>query len=347
MRSSAIGASLIFLSALSLATSRVHFIQSAPSFDRALAEFQNAEFGKAAQDFAEVESGSPGATDALLYRAKCLSHLEKFAEADSSVRSYIAQHPQSDEALYLLGFILNRENKPSESLQVFTRAAAIHTPTGDDLKIVGLDYVLLNDYPDAIHWLAKATEFESRNKDAWYYLGRAYYSVGSLTDAQKAFQNALALDPHDAKSENNLGLIFESQARQNDAMGAYQNAIAWQEKSPHPSEQPYLNLGSLFLQTDRAVDAISPLRKAIELAPGGGGGHLLLGNAYFRTGKITEAQQEFETATRLDPGNAAAHYQLGRLLKELHETDRAKAEFNRASELQERAARSTPAVPQP
>ena len=39
-----------------------------------------------------------------------------------------------------------------------TKAAALQSPTGDDLKIVALDYVLLNDYSDAVRWLEKAVE---------------------------------------------------------------------------------------------------------------------------------------------------------------------------------------------
>src|SRR5438046_9577582 len=101
--------------------------------------------------------------------------MQDFAAAERPLRSYLDSHHNSDEALYLLGYVLHRQNKPRESLEVYTKDAALKRPAGDDLKIVGLDYVLLNDYPDAIHWLAKAVVLEPNNKEASYFLGRPYY----------------------------------------------------------------------------------------------------------------------------------------------------------------------------
>jgi Tfp pilus assembly protein PilF len=214
-------------------------------------------------------------------------------------------------------------------------------PTGDDLKIVGLDYVLLGDYSDAIKWLEKAVEFDPANKDAWYYLGRAYYTNARVREASKAFLRVLDLDPRDVRAENNLGLVLESSAQPDEAIDAYTKAIAWEEQSSHPSEQPYVNLGSLLLEQGHTQEAISPLEKSVALAPNNGFCRLKLGTAYLRAGKLEAARRELEKATSLEPDNAAAHYQLGRFYKQIHDTDRAKTEFDRTAELQARAAGSS------
>jgi len=313
--------------------------QSLGEYDRAVAAFAAKDYRSAAAQFAEIEAASPGSTDALLYKAKCLVQLQEFPAADAALQSYVGFHAESPEALYLLGFVLHRENKPKESLEIYTRAAAAHTPTGDDLKIVGLNYVLLNDYADAIKWFENAVAFEPRNSDAWYYLGRTYYSQTRVPEAKNAFLTVLKLEPHHSKAENNLGLIFESEARPDEALAAYRNAINWQEQSPTPSEQPYLNLGSLLLEQGNASDALQPLEKAVQIAPGDASCHLKLGSALLRLGKPKEAQPELEEATRLEPENAAAHFQLGRLYKQLKLTERAKKEFDRAGEIQSREAR--------
>ncbi len=174
--------------------------------------------------------------------------MRDFSSSESALRRYIALHADSDEALYLLGFVLHRENKASESLEVYTKAAALKTPTGEDLKIVGLDYVLLNDYANAIKWLEKAVQLDPKNKDAWYYLGRAYYTRGLLPESRRAFLTVLDLDPRDARAENNLGLILESGAKPNEALEAYRKAMEWQAGSEHRSEQPYLNFGNLSVR---------------------------------------------------------------------------------------------------
>src|SRR5215470_109860 len=139
--------------------------QTGADFDRALAEFRAGNYNSAALMFARVETASPGVTDALLYRAKALMQVEDLAGAEQALRGYLESHRNSADALYMLGYVLNRENRPAESLAAYTQAAAINPPISDDLKIVGLDYVLLNDYPDAIKWLEKAVELDSNNKD--------------------------------------------------------------------------------------------------------------------------------------------------------------------------------------
>src|SRR5215475_12049296 len=119
--------------------------QTNTDFDHAVAEFQKGNYASAAVMFARVEAGSPGTTDALLYRAKSLVHISDFPGADNALRGYLRSHRNSADALYMLGFTLNRENRPADSLSAYTQAAAITKPTSDDLKIVGLDYALLDD----------------------------------------------------------------------------------------------------------------------------------------------------------------------------------------------------------
>lgn len=314
--------------------------QTNEDFDRGVAEFRAGNYASAATSFVKAEATSPGKTDALLYKGKSLIHLDDFPGAENALRSYMAAHPQSPDAAYLLGFVLHRQNRPSESLAAYTQAAALATPTADDLKIVALNYVLLDDYSDAIKWLEKAVEFDPKNRDAWYYLGRAYYTKGRLAEAQKAFQQLLELDPRDVRAENNIGLILETEAQPGAAIEAYRHAIDWQERSLRPSEQPYVNLGSLLLEQGQTVEALEPLQKATELAPSNAYCHLKLGMAYRKVGRLNDAQREVEKATQLEPDNAGAHYQLGRILKETNSLARAQAEFNRAAELQTRAAGS-------
>ncbi len=314
--------------------------QSSSDFDRGLAEFRAGKYSSAAALFAGAEAASPGTTDALLYQAKALVHLQDFAGAEQALHVYVRSHRDSSDALYMLGFVLNRENRPSDSLASYTQAAAITRPTADDLKIVGLDYALLDDYADAIQWLEKAVVLDKKNKDAWYYLGRAYYTKARLSEARKAFQTVLDLDPSNAKAENNLGLILETEGQPAVAMEAYRKAIVWQEQNSQPSEQPYVNLGNLLMEQGQIKEAIEPLEKAVALAPNNAFCHMTLGVYYRKAGQMESAQRELMRATQLEPDNAVAHYQLGRVYKEINDVDRAKAEFERTAELQSRAART-------
>lgn len=319
--------------------------QSGTEFDQGTAEFRAGNYAAAAALFAQAESAAPGKTSALLYEAKCFARLQNFTGAEDALRKYLAFYPGSSDGFYLLGFVLNRQNRPVESLHVYTQAAAITPPTGDDLKIVGLDYVLLDDYTDAIHWLEKAAERDAANVDAWYYLGRAYYTIGRRDQALKAFRTVLDLDPHNVKAKNNLGLILETDGKTEAAIDAYRTALAWQEQSSHPSEQPYVNLGNLLMEQGQTKEGLALLETAASLAPNNAYCHLSLGMAYRQLGRLEPAQHELERATQIEPGNAQAHYQLGRVYKEAHDLDRAQAEFKKTADLDSQSAK--PKTPQP
>src|SRR5262249_9059681 len=83
--------------------------ESSSDFDQAFAEFRAGNYSSAAAMFARVEATSPGATDALLYRAKSLIHLQDFPGAEGALHGYLQSHRNSSDALYMLGFVLNRE----------------------------------------------------------------------------------------------------------------------------------------------------------------------------------------------------------------------------------------------
>jgi tetratricopeptide (TPR) repeat protein len=334
----------VLLLAMAMLLALSNRAQVPDDYAKGLSSFRAGDYARAAEFFRKADAAAPGTTDALLLAAKALVHLEKYGDADSVLRSYLGLKPESPEALFLLGYVLHRENRPADSLEIYTKAAARHAPAGDDLKIVGLNYILLKDYASAIHWLEKAVELDPKNAEAWYFLGRAYYTRSSLPEAQAAFGKVLRLNPMDAKAENNIGLILESQARPAEAIDAYKLAIAWQQNG-RPSEQPYLNLGSILLDQERNEEALAALEQAVKLAPANPLCRLKLGIAYLRLFKLGSAQSELEEAARLDPENAAVHFQLGKLYKQMHAMDRARKEFGRAEEIQSRAAMSNEPKP--
>ena len=86
------------------------------------------------------------ASSASLYeQGRALADAKRYAEADAALIRYVAEHPDSADALYLLGYVQQREDKPADSLQTYTEAAKLRAPRSEDLANVALDYVLLKD----------------------------------------------------------------------------------------------------------------------------------------------------------------------------------------------------------
>jgi tetratricopeptide (TPR) repeat protein len=288
------------------------FAQS-PSFEQAMGLFRQRRWPEAAAAFAEFEKRDPGKTNALLYRAKSLVNLGQFENAASALQSYVQNHPQSDDAVYLLAYIHFRENKPKESLQLFTDAAKLKNPTADDLKVVALDYILLNDYNDAAHYLELSLSMDPQNIEARYHLGRVRYQQNQFDLAIDAFQGVLRREPGNVKALDNLGLSLEAKNEVSQAIIAYRKAIEVDERVTLHNEQPYLNLGKLLARSNRLEEAIPLLVRASEIAPRAGKVHYELGKTYFDGNRLENAQREAEQAVSLEPEDTSGHYLLGRI----------------------------------
>jgi tetratricopeptide (TPR) repeat protein len=303
------------------------------SFTNAVELFQRHQWAEAAAAFAECERSDPGRTDALLYRGKSLINLGQFDSAASALQTYWEAHSNSDDAVYLLAYVRFRENKPEESLRLFTDAAKLRTPTADDLKVVALDYVLLADYDDAAHYLEVALSMDPANVEARYHLGRVRYQQNRFDLAIAAFQDVLRRNPVNVKAQDNLGLSLDAENKTDQAIAAYQKAIALDAAATVHTEQPYLNLGILLARSNRVDEAIPLLVRASDIRPKSGKVHYELGKAYFSLNHLEDARREAEQAVDLEPGDRPGHYLLGRIYQRLGKTELAGQQFRRTEEM--------------
>jgi Flp pilus assembly protein TadD len=271
--------------------------------------------------------------DSVLVNAKSLLEKGSIVEAERLTRSYLEGHPASPDGHFLLGLILFKAVKAKDSLAEYTAAAKYRPPSAYDLEVVGLNYVLLNDYMDADKWLSKSVQMDSRNWDTWYYLGRTKYNENRFVEAVNAFRQALKLSPENVKAEDNLGLSYEGLGRRQEAEKAYGDAIRWQSQLLQQNPGPYLDLGILLVEQNRPQDAIPYLQQAVQISPQDSKAHQQLGRAYERLNRLAEAQVELEKAVAASPNDGALHYVLGQVYRRLGMKDKAQAEFEKSTEL--------------
>ncbi len=346
-------------------------------YEAARRAFGEKSFTVAARSFQLAELQPGGETDASLLLAKSLVKLNQFAEAEAALDKYLQRHPEDSDASFLRGYVLFRENRAAPSLEAYTHAATLATPRPDDLKIVALDYVLLQDAASAVRWLRRSVDMNGKDPEAWYFLGRSLFTQSQFIEAERAFTQALELDPTYLRARNNLGLTYEAENRPADALREYQKAVAQDRaaRAAHPNAasavsleaaeadavadpgstasptptgeteaQPYLNLGSLMILQNHATDAIPILRDATLLSASCVACHLQLGRALSRTGELPAARAELELAVKLNPADPSLHYELGLLYQRSGDTAAAKVELARSKELYGNHA-AGPAVP--
>jgi tetratricopeptide (TPR) repeat protein len=295
--------------------------------------FYQHHWADAAEAFQNCEKAFPGKTEALLYRAKSLINLSDFSGASASLDSYIASHPDSDDALYLLGYVEFRQDQPRQSLEVLARAAKVKAPQASDLKIAALDYVLLNDYESAARYLEQSLKMNSQDAEARYHLGRVRYQQNQFDPAIAAFEEVLRQEPANAKAEDNLGLCFEAKNQNDKAIVAYRKAIEMEKTASAQSAQPYVDLGKLLNTLNRATEAESALSESIKIEPDSAPAHYELGRALFLLGRLQDSQSQLIEAIRLDPDNSSPHYLLGRVYSRMGKSDFAQEQFKMTENL--------------
>jgi tetratricopeptide (TPR) repeat protein len=309
-----------------------------------------------------TEAVHPQESGDLLSDARSLLKKNSAADAEPLARQYLREHPDSAPGHFVLGYILFAEihqhpgtnseamrlaytekikgtsadqfaeEKARASLAEYTEGARYATPSAFDLKIVGLDYVLLGDYSDASRWFEKTLQWNPSDAETWYYLGRTRYNQNRFDDSVRAFEKSLELDPQNVKTEDNLGLSLLSLGRTDAALQAFHQAIDWQGPSPK-NPGPFMNLAGALLDQNLSAEAIPYLRTAIAISSEDSKSHELLGKAYSRLDRWPEAREHLEKAVALTPEVASLHCMLAPVYRKLHLADKAESEFARCSAL--------------
>ncbi len=313
-----------------------------------MSEAQQNEYSKAQQAYAtgrfreaadlfgrvsEAENTNPAIqqSDAELMQARSLMHTAEQAQAEAALRHYAQRHPASATALYLLARLLQTQNKPRESLAALTDAARLAPPAAEDLRIASLDYVLLNDYGDALQWSKRAVASDPANAEAWYDLARVQMHDGRYEDAIQALHRSLAVRPTSAKALDNLGVCLENQNRNDDALAAYGDAVRATVGANRPSALPFRDEGKLLVTRNAFAQAAPLLVRATELDATDPSTFATLATAYLGLQQTAAARTAMERAVSLDPKNPRLHYQMARIYRTVGEQALAEREFKQSA----------------
>jgi tetratricopeptide (TPR) repeat protein len=211
----------------------------------------------------EDERARIGLSDVLI-------DLERFDEAEQTLRDAIRTSPAGVLGHYRLGRLLQARGKYAEALSALQTAARSTPLVGQDplFEMVALLYANQTDFANAITALRRQVAVNPGNADAHRRLGDSYVRQGKPMEAQAEFTVAQLVDPRNVLAS--LGLA-----------------------------QLHLNSGSY-------ADAARAARAAIALDPAQQQAHYVLATASSRLGQTEEAQKEIEEYRRLQAAAAEA-----------------------------------------
>lgn len=182
-----------------------------------------------------------------------------------------------------------------------------------------------------------AEDVTNRRQVAWgtemNFGARAFRAAAENPDAYEdavtSFSNATVVLPDSAAGFLNQGLALLAVGRTSDAAEPLQMALDRGSDSP----EAYIYLGRIYLQEDRADDALTTLERGQEMFPDNDEIQTEILNAYVRAGQIDRAIDAYDARIAANPDDPLYRYNYGSLLLQSERYEEAVEHLARAAEL--------------
>jgi protein O-GlcNAc transferase len=222
-----------------------------------------------------------------------------------------AQAGNDAEVRFNSGLTHLRENRPAQALEEFKSAVKQDPKNPYFYKGLGLAYMQLKKYSDAVEALRKSLEINPYYVDVRNDLGTALLLSGKRAEG-KAEMLAAYNDPTNPTPDMTARNLAQAYYEEKD----WEQAANWFRSSLGRNKSladSYLGLADSLLAAQRPEEAIAALEGGLKQLPAHAGMLLGLGELYMRAGRFSEARAKFEEAVRREPASPAGKQAAERL----------------------------------
>ena len=174
----------------------------------------------------------------------------------------------------------------------------------------GLIYFLRRNYTLARQSLETALQQGHDTAPLQIHLGKVYYQLGLMDNAEHCFRKVLTLYPREGSVHFLLGMTLKNKGQYHEARDAFLSAIEY--GSDHKEE--HLGLAEIYTRQGQWDKAILEYQHIIHYDPDNFVSHYFLGLIYEMKGYENEAIQEYITANKINPEDEETKRRLTRLL---------------------------------
>jgi len=225
----------------------------------------------ALKEFSRALALDPSDPKTLVWEAQLYSKLNRWQDAERTLRRVLTLRPNYWVAYNELGFALNSQGKYSDAIDQFRSACVAAPGSSMAFSNLGTVYMQLGHFSEAVEYLKKSLALKP-NALAASNISAALRAQGKATDALPFAQKAVVLDPADDWNWLELGDCYSSlPGHQNAAKEAYNKAASAVEnrlRTDSSDGASWMQLALYQVKSGRPQDALSLIKKAETLGAG-------------------------------------------------------------------------------
>ncbi len=268
------------------------------TLDQAKRAFDVRRYSEAARLFEQARQQDP-ACEIPFYLGLARYRLHQVDPALIAFQEAAKCNPKLTLAYVALGEAYAERGNDAEALPAFEKVLVLEPANLPALRGSAAIYLRKKLNDKAVAVLEQVVKQEPANAQAHADLGAAYFGASNLTDAEKQFDDAIALNPQSASA--------------------------------------LLGRANVLLRKGKEEQAIEVLRQVTVLSPQAFQPHFVLGSAYNHLGRFADAAKELEAALRLGSADSEVYYQLARAEGGLGRVEKRKAALAKFAELRQQA----------
>jgi Flp pilus assembly protein TadD/2-polyprenyl-3-methyl-5-hydroxy-6-metoxy-1,4-benzoquinol methylase len=242
----------------------------------------------------------------LLTEAVRLHQTGQLDQAAALYRKVLSVHPNSADALHLLGMIALQQGQAQTAAELIGKAVVLNDRHAPHHAHLALARQTLGDMEGAVAGYRRALALNPDDPDTYNNMGNALSALNRPENAVAAFRRALALQPGNAVVHNNLGTAQKSMGLWEEAEASFRKAAALQPGFAGA----FVNLGNLYRDKDDLHGAERSYRHALTLAPRETAALCGLGLTLWQLGRHDEAMVNYQAVLAIDPAHPETLFNL-------------------------------------
>jgi tetratricopeptide (TPR) repeat protein len=253
------------------------------------------QFATAITEYRHVTELAPTAAVGFTHLGGAYLANHQYAEAVASLKHALELAPDLSAAHQLLGYSL--------LAQGYAKEAIPHLQTVHEVGALGIAQLQMGEFSEAVSNLRAALAKTPGDPDLLYYLSQASEML-----SQQSADALLTTYPNSPRAHQVTGQNYFAVRDYSQAEREFQQALALRPDLPGA----HMELGEIYAANSQWPQAEEHFRAEVEVQPGSGEAAYRLGDALLQEGKIQEALQELKRSARLRPEISETLYVLGK-----------------------------------